>query len=113
MFVLVEADFSHVTRLAKGSSYYKVFCIYLYVFFVDKCELKERNKVESLQWKLIKCLNFLCDTKYPDDKGRFAQYFDRLTELRTISDVDAQNSVLKKLSESWSKNYPLLMEIIS
>lgn len=84
------------------------------ILFTDRCQLKEPEKVESLQLELIKCLKYLIKHVHPNEEKRFYRYFDRLIEIRKLTELNKkQNTMLEKFQMSIIKNYPLMYECIS
>lgn len=86
----------------------------LFCLSTDRCQLKEPEKVESLQLELIKCLKYLIKHVHPNEEKRFYRYFDRLIEIRKLTELNKkQNTMLEKFQMSIIKNYPLMYECIS
>jgi hypothetical protein len=79
--------------------------------FADKCTLKETEKVEKMQWNLVRCLRCLLKRNYAKPDERLWQIFDKLTSLRTFSHFGNE---INQMRAKWPvmKDHPLVLEMI-
>nr|XP_022327891.1 retinoic acid receptor alpha-like [Crassostrea virginica]XP_022327900.1 retinoic acid receptor alpha-like [Crassostrea virginica]XP_022327909.1 retinoic acid receptor alpha-like [Crassostrea virginica] len=84
------------------------------LFSRDRCELEAAGFVESVQWKLIQCLQYLLELFHPDEPRKFSQCLQLLTDLRGVSEKHHQNK--RKQYEDYTldiiKECPLIYEAL-
>lgn len=80
--------------------------------FTDRCELQEPDRVEQIQWRLINCLRVFNKRRGLNPDLRLCQIFDRLTALRSISEMCRK---LDQQKAQWSaiKDHPLVLDVIT
>ncbi|KAJ8298664.1 hypothetical protein KUTeg_022724, partial [Tegillarca granosa] len=82
------------------------------ITFRDRCELQEPDRVEQIQWRLINCLRVFNKRRGLNPDLRLCQIFDRLTALRSISEMCRK---LDQQKAQWSaiKDHPLVLDVIT
>ena len=73
--------------------------------------MKETEKVEKMQWNLVRCLRCLLKRNYAKPDERLWQIFDKLTSLRTFSHFGNE---INRMRAKWPvmKDHPLVLEMI-
>lgn len=82
--------------------------------YTDRCNLLEREKIDSLQNKYVECLQYYLEKSSPEPGRRMSQLFDRLLAVRDLSHSNVH--VNRKFLSEWSflmTEYPLWKEMLS
>lgn len=84
------------------------------LFSRDRCELESAPLVESVQWKLIQCLQYLVEHFHPEEPRKFSQCLQLLTDLRVLSEQHHQRT--KGQYDDYTldiiKDHPLIYEAL-
>ncbi|XP_048729363.2 retinoic acid receptor RXR-gamma-B-like isoform X2 [Ostrea edulis] len=84
------------------------------LFSRDRCAFEAAGIVESVQWKLIQCLQYLVELLHPDQPRKFSQCLQLLVNLRNLSEQHHKNR--KEPYEDYAldilKSYPLICEAL-
>lgn len=84
------------------------------VYIADRCAFEAAGIVESVQWKLIQCLQYLVELLHPDQPRKFSQCLQLLVNLRNLSEQHHKNR--KEPYEDYAldilKSYPLICEAL-
>lgn len=80
--------------------------------FPDRCPLKEPEKVEAIQWKLLNCLRYLAIKRGLNPTERITKILDRLTALRTLTE---ESYKINKIKAAWPvmSSHPLLQDLLN
>jgi len=62
--------------------------IYILISTSDRCTVQDREKIETIQEKLIFCLQYLLNVRHGGPGKLFYKTFDFLTELRDLSEKE-------------------------
>ena len=83
------------------------------LMFSDRCQLKAKDQVEEIQWKLV-CvfLKSLQMNHEGRDAIRFSYVIDCLVELRTLAELNRKAHDNTPLTVAVFKNHPILMEVL-
>lgn len=81
------------------------------VTFRDRCSLQEPEKVEKIQWKLLNCLRWIAKGNKLDPDRRLRQLLERLTALRTLTEM---SNTMNSIKAKWPimKKHPLLLDLL-
>ncbi|KAK3103924.1 hypothetical protein FSP39_022944, partial [Pinctada imbricata] len=84
------------------------------ILFRDRCPLKEPDKVEALQWKLIQCLKYLIKKRHPHSSTRrFTDFINKLVAMRDLTEINKQhNKRLEGFHMDIIKNHQLVYEFL-
>jgi hypothetical protein len=84
------------------------------VYITDRCAYEAADVVESVQWKLIQCLQYLVELFHPEKPRRFSQCLQLLVNLRDLSEHHLKNR--RQPNEDYAleiiKHYPLICEAL-
>lgn len=81
----------------------------------DRCELESAPIVESVQWKLIQCLQYLVEHFHPEEPRKFSQCLQLLTDLRDVSEQHQQRTIKGQYDDYTMdiiKDHPLIYEAL-
>lgn len=81
----------------------------------DRCELESAPLVESVQWKLIQCLQYLVEHFHPEEPRKFSQCLQLLTDLRDVSEQHQQRTIKGQYDDYTMdiiKDHPLIYEAL-
>lgn len=81
--------------------------------FRDRCLLKDPDKVEEIQWKMVLCFQHWVQKSRPTQRQFFSQVFDRLREIRHLTEMNMKLSQNLKLEWPIIQNHPLFLEMLS
>ncbi|XP_025087054.1 nuclear receptor subfamily 1 group D member 1-like isoform X2 [Pomacea canaliculata] len=82
--------------------------------FGDRCKMEEPEKVNQVQWKMVRCLLHLLHQSHPTHAAAmctFARIIDCLTGLRDLNEAEYQTMHSTQLYEVFLRN-PLIMEVL-
>ncbi|KAL3841342.1 hypothetical protein ACJMK2_019501 [Sinanodonta woodiana] len=82
--------------------------------FRDRCDLQEPDKVEAIQWRLVKCLCLVLSKKWGSRSGlKFCEFINCLMSARDLTEWHVR--VTKNLVIDWPvlQNHPLLLEMMT
>lgn len=85
------------------------------LFSRDRCELESAPIVESVQWKLIQCLQYLVEHFHPEEPRKFSQCLQLLTDLRDVSEQHQQRTIKGQYDDYTMdiiKDHPLIYEAL-
>ena len=82
-------------------------------FIVDRCELKNPEKVEEIQWKMLMCLQYVVEKNHNNSERYFSRIMDRLAAVRNLTDWS--NKIAQEVKLDWPilQRHPLLLEMMS
>ncbi|XP_069133510.1 vitamin D3 receptor-like [Argopecten irradians] len=83
------------------------------VTYTDRCNLSDPNKVETIQWRMIMCLQYLVEKTHHPEEHFLSKIFDRLAAIRCLTEINTRVSQSLKLEWPVIKNHPLLLELMS
>lgn len=106
----IDSLFDFCYRMQKLELSYKEIAILkcIVLLFTDRCELRCREKVESIQWELIQCLQYLLNSS-----RRFTQVMDLIISIRDLTDWHVK--LARKIVLRWPiiQHHPLIVELCS
>ncbi|KAK3103104.1 hypothetical protein FSP39_016452 [Pinctada imbricata] len=79
----------------------------------DRCDLKEPDSVEEIQWRIIMCLKHLIDKTHRPSEHFLSRVFDRIVAVRSLTDWNNRIAQTIKMDFPVLKNHPLLLEMMS
>ncbi|XP_046554690.1 LOW QUALITY PROTEIN: nuclear receptor subfamily 1 group D member 2-like [Haliotis rubra] len=111
-FMLEAFNFADSLKALKLSVEECVVIKTLCILFTDRCDLAQPEKVEEIQWKVIRCLILLQHKYHSKPMIRFAKIIDRLTAVRSLTEWN--NKIAKSLY-LWPavQQSPLLLDMLA
>nr|XP_022341462.1 retinoic acid receptor alpha-like [Crassostrea virginica] len=81
--------------------------------YTDRCELKNPEKVEEIQWKMLMCLQYVVEKNHNNSERYFSRIMDRLAAVRNLTDWS--NKIAQEVKLDWPilQRHPLLLEMMS
>ncbi|KAK3580925.1 hypothetical protein CHS0354_008216 [Potamilus streckersoni] len=80
----------------------------------DRCDLQDPDKVEAIQWRLVKCLCLVLSKKWGSRSGlKFCEFINCLISARDLTEWHVK--ITKNLVIDWPvlQNHPLLLEMMT
>lgn len=87
-----------------------------HVFFSDRCEVKDRDKIDAIQEKLLFCLQYLLNVRHGGPGTLFYKTFDYLTELRNLTEQEhefTRHFMSQPLVSSKINSFALMREFLT